>query len=143
MRGLPRPEKAAGAPALIIGKPMDIDHDGYWDDSLPEEDIDVDVDLEKLGFPRTGIREPGPLAFLEKVVPRIVEGPAADQQPEDVPFLGNLVPGADSCAVFAISPSNRRLYPVAISNLSTDAINAFTGDGSGNFLRLYFTAAGE
>jgi nitrogen-specific signal transduction histidine kinase len=75
-----------------------------------------------------------PLAQLERIAARLVNGQSVEQSPSTVPLLGYLVPGAESCALFYSDPAKHQLRPTAVANLSGEFIYALANEDGEHLL---------
>lgn len=60
---------------------------------------------------------------LKRVSPKLVSSDFRELLIPTVPFIGHLIPGAESCVILLFDPVTHQLSPVASVNLSQDFIN--------------------
>jgi signal transduction histidine kinase len=67
------------------------------------------------------------LTQLERIVVRQLNSHSEQPRPFAVPLLGQLIPGAESCAIF-YSNNRRQLHPIIVANLSQEFIQAIANE---------------
>lgn len=104
------------------------------DSSLPAED-GLDVATSEFAFSGDVACEGEQLlAQLERIAVGQVRSQSVEQRPPTVPLLGHMVPGAESCAIFSSDSTKRKLYPIAVANLSRKFIYALANEDGEHLL---------